>query len=97
MFSKAKKYFTTQKINLYKGKGCDSCNHTGYKGRTSIFELISITPEMKDLILKNPSSREIWQLAKKQGSLTLFEDGLEKVKNGVTTIEELMRVASPPD
>lgn len=50
---------------------------------------------MKDLVLKNPSSVQIWELASSQGSKTLFEDGIEKVKNGVTTIEELLRVAPP--
>ena len=47
---------------------------------------------MKDLILKHPSTQDIWKLAKKQGSLSLFEDGMDKVKNGLTTLEELSRV-----
>jgi len=51
---------------------------------------------MKDLILKNPSTREIWKLAKTQGAKSLFEDGIDKVKTGITTMEELLRVASPP-
>ena len=82
-----------QPTAIYKGKGCDVCNHTGYHGRTALFELIKVTAEMHDLILKSPSTREIWGLAKKQGSRSLFEDGIRKVENGVTTIEELMRVA----
>ena len=56
-----------------------------------------MTSEMKNLILQNPSTQQIWQLAKKQGSCSLFEDGLEKVKNGLTTIEELLRVAVPEE
>ena len=52
---------------------------------------------MKELILKNPSTQEIWSLARKQGSISLFEDGIEKVKNGITTLEELLRVAQPPE
>ena len=79
---------------FYKGKGCNVCNQTGYKGRIAIFEFIQITSEMQDLILKNPSSKEIWESAKRQGSKTLFEDGMEKVKNGITTLEEVRRVAS---
>ncbi|MBI5356231.1 Flp pilus assembly complex ATPase component TadA [Candidatus Collierbacteria bacterium] len=87
-----------QKISatLYKGKGCNNCGNTGYKGRTAIFEFIEIDNDMEDLILKTPSSKEIWQLAQKNGAHSLFEDGLEKVKNGITTIEELLRVALPP-
>ena len=86
--------YTEKKQTFYKGKGCNVCNHTGYKGRIAIFEFIQITAEMQDLILKNPSSKEIWGIASKQGSKTLFEDGMEKVKSGITTIEELRRVAS---
>lgn len=85
-----------EKTTLYKGKGCSVCNFTGYKGRTGIFEFIEITPEIKDLIMKNPSTQEIWSLARSQGSKSLFEDGIEKVKGGMTTIEELLRVSSPP-
>jgi len=92
----AKKYFPNKTVTLYVGKGCDNCGHTGFKGRSAIYEFIQISPEMKDLILKHPSTQEIWEIARKQGSLTLFEDGLEKVKSGLTTLEELLRVAEPP-
>lgn len=92
----AKKYFTAKTTTLYAGKGCDNCGHTGFKGRSAIYEFIQMSPEMKDLILKHPSTQEIWEIARKQGSLTLFEDGLEKVKSGLTTLEELLRVAEPP-
>lgn len=81
---------------LYKGKGCGECNGTGYKGRTAIFELIKITPEMEALMLAHPSSSEIWQLARGQGAASLFEDGWEKVLAGISTLEELRRVAEPP-
>lgn len=84
-----------KKFTIYKGKGCNICGGTGYKGRTAIFEFITMTQEMKDLVLKSPSTQEVWALAEKQGSKSLFEDGIEKVKNGVTTIEELLRVAEP--
>jgi type IV pilus assembly protein PilB len=90
------KYFPQPVVTLYKGKGCSSCNGTGFKGRTAIFEFIHNTPEMQDLILKNPAIRQIWELARSQGSYFLFEDGLEKVKNAVTTLAELLRVAPPP-
>ncbi|MFA6429175.1 MAG: GspE/PulE family protein [Patescibacteria group bacterium] len=83
-------------INLYRGKGCDACHGTGYRGRTAIFEFIENTPEMQDLILKRPSSKDIQDLARRQGTISLFEDGIEKVKAGITTLEELLRVSNPP-
>ncbi|PKL72752.1 hypothetical protein CVV26_00635 [Candidatus Kuenenbacteria bacterium HGW-Kuenenbacteria-1] len=95
-FKSITRFFSEESITLYQGKGCETCNHTGYKGRTAIFEFIQITSEMQNLILKSPSTQEIWKLARKQGSQSLFEDGIEKVKTGITTIEELLRVAEPP-
>ena len=89
-------YFEDKSITTYEGKKCDACGHTGYKGRTAIFEFIQITPEMQNLILHSPSTKEIWELARKEGSKSLFEDGIEKIKAGVTTLEELLRVAEPP-
>lgn len=90
-------YFTKDNITLYAGAGCPACNMTGFKGRTGIFEIVRVTPELQELILKNPSSQEIWKIANGQGSRHLFEDGAEKVMNGVTTIEELIRVAEIPN
>lgn len=88
-----KKYFPEEKVTLYKGKGCEACHGTGYKGRTAIFEFLEITPEIQELIRTNPSSDQIWKAAKNNGAKTLFEDGIEKIRNGVTTIEEVLRVA----
>lgn len=87
------KYFDKDKISLYKGKGCPACGGTGYSGRIAIFEFIKVSSEIEDLIVKNPSANQIWDLAKSEGSRSLFEDGIEKVKNGITTLEELKRVA----
>lgn len=92
----ASEYFDGKEVTLYKGNGCPNCNNTGFKGRTAIFEFIHNTPEMQDLILKNPSMRQIWALGRSQGSKSMFEDGLIKVKEGLTTIDELLRVAQPP-
>lgn len=88
-------FLTNDKYTLFKAKGCDACNHTGYKGRIGLFEIVHITPNLKDLIMTNPSSTEIWKMAKKEGAITLFEDGFEKVKKGVTSLDEVMRVAPP--
>jgi type IV pilus assembly protein PilB len=90
-------YLSGKQVTLYAGRGCGACGHTGFTGRTAIFELINITPAMEELMLKHPSTREVAELARKEGSKTFFEDGIEKVKAGVTTIEELLRVAQPPD
>jgi type II secretory ATPase GspE/PulE/Tfp pilus assembly ATPase PilB-like protein len=92
------KYLTkTKGVTLYKGKGCSVCGGTGYKGRVAIYEFLQLSPELKDLILKHPSSREIWTLARRQGARSMFEDGIEKVLSGLTTVDELLRVAPPPD
>lgn len=92
----AKKFFGETKFSLYKGKGCDNCAKTGFKGRTAIFEFLQVEGKMQELILKHPATSQIQALARENGGHSLFEDGLEKVKNGQTTIEELLRVALPP-
>lgn len=89
----ASKFFKNKTCTVYQGKGCAVCSNSGFRGRTAVFEIIRMTPELQDLVVKSPSSKDIWSLARKQGSVSLFEDGLNKVKNGVTTIAELMRVA----
>ncbi len=92
----AGRFFSGKHATLYRGKGCDSCSGTGYKGRIAIFEFIEMTPEMQALVLENPSSQEVEQLARSQHFTSMFDDGLEKVKSGITTLEELVRVAEPP-
>lgn len=91
----AEQFFGGPVVTLYQGKGCESCNFTGYHGRTAIFELVNMTPAMQELVLKNPSAAQIAELSHKQGDHTLFADGVEKVQRGVTTISELLRVAEP--
>ncbi len=98
LFPGASKFFTTRgAARLYKGKGCEACGGTGYRGRVGIYELLIVTPEIEQLIVKRASSTDINQLAHKQGMKTLFEDGFEKVMTGMTSIDELMRVAAPPE
>lgn len=96
IFRGAPHYFPHRTVTLYRGQGCTACSGSGFRGRTAVFEFIPITRELQDLILKNPTSREIGELARKEGAHSLFEDGIEKVKNGLTTLEELLRVAVPP-
>lgn len=82
--------------NLYMGKGCHVCNGSGYVGRSALYEIIEVTPEMQDLLIKSPSTREIEQLARKQGSRSMFDDGIAKAKRGTTTLAEVLRVVPPP-
>ncbi len=95
-FKQAPLFFKEKSVTLYEAKGCDLCNHTGFVGRTAVFEFVKITPTIEDLIINNPSSGQVWELARKEGTRSMFEDGIEKVKNGVTTIDELLRVVEPP-
>lgn len=83
---------STGNINLCKGNGCIQCNWTGYKGRCGIFELMVMSDEIEMLALNRASSSELLSAAKKQGLKTLKEDGLIKVTQGMTTLEEILRV-----
>ena len=69
---------------------------SGYSGRTGVFEVIQVTPEMRELIMTRPTSQEIWALARSQGARSMFEDAIDKVKAGLTTLEEVKRVVTPP-
>lgn len=80
--------------HMNRGKGCPSCSNTGYRGRMAIFEILPITREMKDLIISNESQIEIRKYMKEKGYKTLLEDGLVKVVDGHTTLEEVLRVAN---
>ena len=81
------------KVKLYRGKGCSFCKNTGYYGRTSIYELIVLDEEIKSLIISKASSNVIKDAAIKKGMKTLKDSGLEKALQGITTIEEVLRVA----
>lgn len=92
-----KKFFPEEKLNLYRGKGCANCGFTGYKSRSGVYQLIEMSEELRELVLHKPTSDDIAKIARKQGSLSLFEDGIEKVKLGTTTLDEVMRVAQIPE
>jgi type II secretory ATPase GspE/PulE/Tfp pilus assembly ATPase PilB-like protein len=74
------------------GPGCDECHHTGYRGRLGVFEAIAVTPQVTEILDRNPSEREIRQAASAQGMLNLREDGTAKVIQGLSSWEELARV-----
>ncbi len=76
------------------GAGCNACRQTGYRGRMAIHELIVVTEAMKNLLMENASLKELEEHLRKNGVRFLIDDGLQKVKQGDTTIEEVLRVAS---
>lgn len=79
-------------LELYRSKGCPSCGDTGFKGRVGIYELFIMTDEIREMILDNASNSEVLKKARQTGMKTLKEDGIEKVKRGYTTVQEVMRV-----
>ena len=74
-----------------KGNGCEKCNNTGYKGRVGLYEVMDITEELRELVLVGASGLELRRKAIEEGMLTLRMSGLRKVKDGLTTIEEVAR------
>jgi type IV pilus assembly protein PilB len=82
----------TAEVMVYRGKGCNLCNNTGYKGRVAIHEILPITREIRILIDKSASIDDIREEAKKQNFVSLRESCAQLVKEGVTTIEELLRI-----
>lgn len=88
------RYFN-QNDTVYVGKGCNACNNTGYKGRLPLFEIIEVTPKIQDLLLKSPSTQEVEAIARQEGSQSMFDDGLAKVRAGLTSIAEVVRVVPP--
>lgn len=79
---------SAQKITVYKGKGCPTCNNTGYKGRVAIYEVLEVTPAIKEIVLRNGSADEIKRQAIKDGMKTLRMCALTKVAQGLTTLDE---------
>ncbi len=84
--------YTESEINFYRGRGCDYCKMTGYKGRTGIFELLMVSDRVRSLVLQRSSAAEIRQCALEEGMKAMPDDGLRKVLDGFTTIEECLRV-----
>ena len=83
---------SSKQVKFYRGKGCDKCLHTGYKGRLGIFELMLPDDTIKALTVAKSSSAEIRKAALKSGMKAIQKDGLDKVIAGVTTVEEVLRV-----
>src|SRR5438552_2529583 len=79
-------------VALERGRGCGACRHTGYRGRTGIFELLVVTEEIKQQLLQTPNASALRDLAEGQGMTTLRRDGWRKVQAGLSTVEEVLRV-----
>ena len=75
----------------YKGTGCEKCNKTGYKGRVGLFEVMEITDEIRELILSGASAMELKRKAIEEGMISLRLSGLQKLREGLTTVEEVVR------
>lgn len=84
---------TTPQFQLYKGVGCNECGHSGYQGRIGIFEVLVVSPKIMQLILERASAAAIEKVSIEEGMITLKQDGYLKALEGVTTLEEVLRVA----
>jgi len=76
---------------FYRGRGCDACNNTGYKGRVGLFELMIMNDELRDMIMKNASTDELRDAAQSNGMVTLRDAGLRAAYEGTTTVDEVLR------
>jgi type IV pilus assembly protein PilB len=78
-------------VRIYKGRGCPNCNNTGYRGRVGLFEVMEITDELRELILSGASAMELRRKAIEEGMVTLRMSGLHKLREGHTSVEEVVR------
>jgi type IV pilus assembly protein PilB len=86
-----KKLKISQNFKIYEAVGCDECNKIGFSGRVGIFEILEMTKNLEEIILKEPSEAKILEEARRQGMITMRQDGILKVLKGITTIEEVLR------
>ena len=82
----------TTSLTFWRGEGCEHCNNTGFKGRISIAEVLEVTDEIRKNISTRTKPEELEEVAKKEGMIDMFTDGINKVLSGITTIEEVLRV-----
>ncbi len=78
--------------NWLEALGCEACDHTGYRGRIAVFEIAKIDDPLREAIIDGRSQAQVFAIARKDGFLTLFEDGLIKARAGLTTLDEIYRV-----
>ncbi len=82
------------KLTFYKGKGCDACLKTGYKGRVGLLEVLTLSPKIKSMILENVQEYQLREQARREGMKTLRENGMQLVLQGMTTVDEILRVTA---
>jgi type II secretory ATPase GspE/PulE/Tfp pilus assembly ATPase PilB-like protein len=80
-------------LMIYEPQGCKKCNFRGFSGRIGVFEVLEMTEELSNIINKDPQEQKIAEEASRQGMVTMRQDGILKVLDGITTIEEVLRVA----
>jgi type II secretory ATPase GspE/PulE/Tfp pilus assembly ATPase PilB-like protein len=88
---------TGEEVLLYKGKGCSACSNTGYKGRMAIHEVMILTDDFRKAVIQRKPASELKEVARAGGMQTLRECGVQKVLKGLTSVEELFRVAHADD
>jgi type IV pilus assembly protein PilB len=76
---------------IYKGKGCSHCHRTGYRGRTGIFEVLPVTPQVREMILDRATTDELYEAAEKEGMVSLRKAALRKLKEGIIDLDEVIR------
>jgi type IV pilus assembly protein PilB len=81
-----------ESVTFHRGRGCDRCRHTGYRGRIGVFELMLITDHIRELILRKAPTHELRQAGLEAGMMTLRQDAMQKILEGITTMEEALRV-----
>ena len=79
--------------HLWGPKGCDKCRSTGYSGRVGLYEILSVDDQLRDVVARNPNVSEFRRMCIDRGMVTLRQDGMKKVMEGLTTVQEVLRVA----
>ena len=95
--SAREKFSLNEEVKVFRAKGCNSCQNTGYKGRVALCEYLSGSPKIKQHIDSHASESVIKKEASLEGMRTLREDGITKVEKGITTVEEVLKVTSPDE
>lgn len=93
LIARGEQHITHLPLTLYRGKGCAACGNTGYLGQMGIYEVFPISDDIRQMIIDGADSSKLREKAIKEGMVTMFEDGLQKVEFGATTVDEVLRVA----
>jgi type II secretory ATPase GspE/PulE/Tfp pilus assembly ATPase PilB-like protein len=86
-----KRWYGTDGVRLFKGKGCQKCNHMGYSGRTVIGELLVMDDQLRTAVVSKAGTKDLNKIARTGGMIPLFTNGLRKIRDGQTTTDEVLR------